>query len=268
MANGFQSLLATKATGKAQAPSGPSQSNIGQQVAEQQAGEQQAQVQESIGLEMQQQEAQRDAIQEETTQQNMALKFREEEQQVSNMQEVQGLLQNAEFSELELESRRDALNLETAAHRLMMEDQSYIHQIREVGRRRRLTNELTFQEEMDRMVYGEELSMLMDELGWMEQQGQLARDRSDELFNMNMDIALAVAAADLEQAQTQMIGQGIMDAGTAIAKDKKASAAIAGAFKDTGGDPDAVRVRGVPGEVESTETLPAARDQDPYSNLA
>lgn len=211
----FEDLLSTKATGKAQAQSGPGQSNIAEQMAQQQAQEQIGDVQEQGQLADQQQEAQKGAIEEEGKTQQRGLDFADDERQVAEMEQVQGLLQKAEFSDVQLEDRQDALALETSAHKLMMQDQAYVQQLREVGRRGRLTDEITFNEELDRQVYGEDLSMLMDELGWLEGQGAIARDRADDLFNMEVDVAMAIAAADTKQAGAQMIGQGVLDAGTA-----------------------------------------------------
>ena len=211
----FANLIATKATGKAQTGSGPGQSNIMEQAAKKESKDLMADVVDKGQIQMDQQESQREAIAEEGKTQYNAIQAQETEQEFSDMQQVQGLLQKGEFSELELENREDALNLETSAHKLMMQDKAYVHQIREIGRRRRLTDSLKFAEEMDRHVYGEELSMLLDELGWKEGEGQLARDRSEELFNMDMDTAMAIAAADIKQSQSQAIGQGVIDAGTA-----------------------------------------------------
>lgn len=226
----FENLIATKATGKAQeAPSGPAQSNIAGQMAQQQSNKEIANVQEQGRIEQDQQAGQKEAIKEEGKIQNNAIQMQEHEDSIANMEQVSNLLQKAEFSELELEDRQDALSLESAAHKLMMEDQSYVQQIREVGRRRRLTDKLSFSEEMNEMVFGSEMSMLMDELGWKEGQGKLGRERSDELFNMNIDIAMAIAAADMEQANTAAIGQGLMKAGETAVK--------AGAFDSSNPDP-------------------------------
>lgn len=213
----FEDLISTKATGKAQTSSGPGQSNIAAQMAQGQANKQIAQQQEQGQIQDQAQDQQMAAVKQDGLDQQQALKTQELEQSAGNMEQVQGLLQKAEFSELELADRQDALSLESASHKLMMEDQSYVQQLREVGRRRRLHDAVSFNEELDRTVYGGELSMLMNELGWMEGQGKIGRERSEELYNMNADIAMAIAAADAEQANTEMIVQGGMNAATAAA---------------------------------------------------
>lgn len=213
----FEDLISTKATGKAQTSSGPGQSNIAAQMAQGQANKQIGQQQEQGQLQEQAQDQQMAAIKQEGLDQQQALKTQDIEKAAANMEQVQGILQNAEFSEMELEGRQDALGLETAAHKLMMEDQSYIQQLREVGRRRRLHDSIAFNEEMDKTVLGSELSKLMNELGWMEGQGKIARERGDELYGMGVDIAMAIAAADAEQANTEMMGNAVMGAATTAA---------------------------------------------------
>lgn len=211
----FENILGAKATGKAQSGPVGAQSNIAEQMAQQKTQEQVQDVQVQDSLATASQDVQKDAIKEEGLTQQRNLDQQTTDQESERMDHVQNLLQKAEFSDLELENRQDALTLESTAHQLMMQDESYIHNLREVGRRRGLTDGIKFQEEMDSMVYGEELDMLMDELDWKGSEGQLARDNTEAMYNMNVDIAMAIAAADTKAVQSQAVVGGLTSAAIA-----------------------------------------------------
>lgn len=111
----------------------------------------------------------------------------------------------------ELMYRRDQAQLEQTAFGLAMRDKAYLDEINAIGETRRLSDSLEFAKESARLIMGENMLSVLQQIGFQE------RDLTDELeFNkkmaqLSLDEALAILNAQIAQDnQTAMI-KGTVD---------------------------------------------------------
>lgn len=211
MAIDLSQALATKQTGKALPTSPATQTNIMGQAAEAEQQQVLTKAATSAKTLQDKQAAEIESIKAESSAQQAALDMDRVEQEYQRVDFVNKLMSQVEQSSLDLENRRDALQLEAAAHNLMMQDETYIQQIRDIGRRRRLVDQGNFEQEMSRMAYGSQLDMLISELGWTEDEAASGRSVIEKIANMDLDEALAVVAADSQMRTAGAISAGISE---------------------------------------------------------
>lgn len=125
------------------------------------------------------------------------------------------LFSEFERSNLELEFRSDAADLEQRAFLLAMGDKAYTDELGRIGSERMLTNNINFKREMTATMLGENLSNLIDTLGWQEKMDTIGRERTTELANINITAALEIAMAALKDENRRMVAEGIGNAVTA-----------------------------------------------------
>lgn len=206
MAIDFTQALQAKATGKAGSTAPTGQTDILGQAAQLEQKQTLGALGAQSNLLKTKQAGELASIKQESLDQQHAMDMDRTEQDFQRADFVQRLMSQSTASNMELGQRRDSLQLEAAAHNLMMADETYTQQLREVGRRRRLTNAATFDEEMNKMIYGAELSALMQQLGWNESEAASGRSFADRVASL--DLATALQIVEMEGRARSIEGMG------------------------------------------------------------
>ncbi len=214
---GVQKILRAK-TGKEITPTGPRQSSMGEAMALQSVKKQERSLAQQVGIQQQKAKVTQKQIDEQKRADRLQIETSVLDMDERRITATADILAKAERGEDELEFRQDALELEQAAHNLSMQDQEYVSNLKQIGRERRLFDDAAFDVEMDKMVYGNELTMLLEETKWKEKEGNLSRDRKSEIFKIDIDMAMQIAAADLKEKNYRSIISGVQTAATAGAE--------------------------------------------------
>lgn len=110
----------------------------------------------------------------------------------------------------ELAWRKDAAQLEQRASQLALADRAYVDNLVRVGEEQRLNNDLQFQAASQELALGEKLRAALEQQQWQVNFNVGDREFAEEMGNMDLATALAIAAsqnADASMAQTlQNIG--------------------------------------------------------------
>jgi hypothetical protein len=128
---------------------------------------------------------------------------------------VDDIFSEFDNSNKELEFRKDAASLEQAGFLLALRDKSYVAEIQRIGQERGLQDELAFREEAQRVVWGNQLSDLVDKLKY--QTGFNAQARKNEMNYADIDIdwALQFANAAIRDNNNRAVAEGAVAAGRA-----------------------------------------------------
>jgi hypothetical protein len=191
-----QSALQEK-TAEAQAQASSKQLGLRGQIQAEQLGQQEL----DITQREQQQEAQ---FQEswETAQANM------------NRQANQ-LLQQFESGQKTLQTTKDMADLEQLGFQLRLQNDQYINQLQDVGRRNRLDNQLEFKKQLAQNVFKDQQELMTNELAFNRMMAADDREFMNELAQMDIGYAMQVAdnAAKAASAQQIALGMGGMVSG-------------------------------------------------------
>lgn len=209
-------LLRQKATGKAQTTTGPALSNIGEQAVAAQAGQGLAQVQQQgklaamdLGQRARSQTQQTEQAQTQLTQQRQSAEndFSRRATKISKeLARKRG----------ELDYQKDGAKLEELGFNLALQDQQYLHELQLEGRKNRLTNDLSFEYQLQKTIFGDMQELFGDKLSL---QGMLAmNDREFETQLARLGIKDAKKAWELEKetAKTKALYGAGADAVTGI----------------------------------------------------
>jgi hypothetical protein len=110
----------------------------------------------------------------------------------------------------DLAARRDAAQLEQLGHILALQDQSYLDELNRIGERRRFYDKAEWAKEKQRLIYGENLNNVMNDLGF--RRGEDIKDRQfqEQLAYMGAEDALKVAMAAIQDANNAAIASGVI----------------------------------------------------------
>jgi len=212
----FTPTIETKQTGKLASTDPSGQTNVMGQLA-------QIEQQQTLGdlggqakLQQEKQAADLASIAAEGAAQQHAMDMDRTESSYQRADFVQKLMAQTQASDQELGARRDSLHLEAAAHNLMMADETYVQQLRDTGRRRRLNTAINFDEEMNNQIYGEELNGLIQRLGWDRSEAETNRSFVEQIANMNLDEALAIVSMGERKRSADAMGEGLSNNSAAI----------------------------------------------------
>ena len=114
--------------------------------------------------------------------------------------ETDNIFSEFEFDTADLEDRKDAAALEQRSFMLAMQDKKYLDELNKIGEERRLQNAIDFDNELKRLVMEDEMASLLDELNF--QVGQKADQRkfNEQLAQIDVDTAVALAQSSADQA--------------------------------------------------------------------
>lgn len=108
--------------------------------------------------------------------------------------------------EKSLAFRKDAAEIEQIGFMLALRDKAYIDELNRVATERDLQDKLNYQDEMTRLVLGDELERLMDDIGFKRALSANQREWDVYLANMDVETATALAAATMrDEGRSQMI---------------------------------------------------------------
>lgn len=112
-------------------------------------------------------------------------------------------------SEAELVFRRDAAELEQTGFLLSMRDKSYVDELNRIATERDLNDKMNYKDEMTRLVMGDELDKLMDELDFKRGLNANQREWDQRLASISEESALAIAQAAVRDEQRRTMVEGI-----------------------------------------------------------
>jgi len=125
-------------------------------------------------------------------------------------------------SSADLEYRKDVAELEQAAHVQSMANKSYVMQLQTIGAQNRLQDNLEFQKEATRLTLGNKVDQLVTQLNWKDLFNADEREFAVQMGQMDIDTAMKVLSAEIEQANTTAIASGaIKGAGSYAANYEK-----------------------------------------------
>jgi hypothetical protein len=131
-------------------------------------------------------------------------------------------------SNLALEDRKDAAQLEQLAFTMRLSDTQYIDNLTRVAKLRGLEDSLNFRKESARLRMGNETALLMDNYKFLNKYDQNSRDFSISMNNMSIEQALNISESLQRDANRQMVASGITEGAKVVA-----NAYSSGAFKTT-----------------------------------
>lgn len=112
-------------------------------------------------------------------------------------------------SNQELEFRKDAAELEQAAHVLALTDRQYVDALTMVGQERRLQDEIGFKQEAIRLELGENVLGALDEMEFNKAFNADQREFEVALTQMNGQQAVQLARAEIRQQASRNMWEGI-----------------------------------------------------------
>ena len=119
---------------------------------------------------------------------------------------VDQIFRDRDRSAKELAFRKDAAELEQVGFLLAMKDKAYVDELERIGAERDLSDKLNFQEEMQNVILGENLTLMLDQMGGKSALMADQRTWNEYLAKIDADAALALAQATLaDEAKAQMI---------------------------------------------------------------
>lgn len=134
--------------------------------------------------------------------------------------EVDDIFADFARSNQELAFRKDAAQLEQLGTLLALQDRKYIDELNRIGEQRRLYDRVNWDKEKSRIIYGENLNNLMNELQFKRGEDIANRDYQRQLAALDIDTAIAMAQATMrDEAQRQMWEAGISATSTAAGAD-------------------------------------------------
>jgi len=113
-----------------------------------------------------------------------------------------------------LEARRDAAQLEQLGHVLALQDKAYLDELNRIGERRKLYDKANWEKEKRSVIYGANLSRIMEDLGF--RRGEDIKDRNfqEQMTRIDLDTALSMAVQAAKDANTTAIASSIISTGS------------------------------------------------------
>ena len=124
-----------------------------------------------------------------------------------------------ERSSRELAFRKDAAELEQRGFELSMRDKAYLDKITMIAQEQSLENEISFKNETERLVWGENLQNFKDQMNWRSGRDVIQADWQKHLASIDIEAALQIGNMAADSTSQTSIAQG---AGTIAAAGIKA----------------------------------------------
>jgi hypothetical protein len=131
--------------------------------------------------------------------------------------EVDDIFANFERSDKELAFRRDGAQLEQLGTLLALQDRKYTDELNRIGESRKLYDQKSWNEEKARIIYGSNLDALMNDLNFKRGEDITNRAFQDQLSQISIDQALAMADAAMKDSQQKAMWQAGTSAATTAA---------------------------------------------------
>lgn len=148
---------------------------------------------------------------------NQSLKTRQlnhaADQQLRELASEKGLTIDNIFREFdrsnkELAFRKDAAAIEQAGFLLAIRDKDYLSELNRIAAERDLSDKLNYKDEMQRLVMGDNLNRMVEDLDFKRAMGADQRTWNEKLAQMDMDMAIKVATSAIKDESTRQMWTG------------------------------------------------------------
>jgi hypothetical protein len=112
----------------------------------------------------------------------------------------------------DLDMRKDAAELEQLAFKLQMSDRAYVDTIQRIGSERRLGDEINWNRETSRLVFGEKEALLRDAYGFQSLLDVDNRKFNEAMTKMDSDLAMKLAMSAIKDASQAQVAKGVVGA--------------------------------------------------------
>lgn len=142
---------------------------------------------------------------------------------------VDGIFSSFKRDSAALEDRKDAAKLEQLGFVMAMQDREYLDNLEQIATERDLRNQIVYEEEMNNLIWGAQLSSLMDDLDFKRGEDVKERDHQRQMAQIDIQSAIDMSRAMLEDEQTrQMWESGATAITTAYQQAEKAGSLMTG----------------------------------------
>lgn len=117
----------------------------------------------------------------------------------------------------ELDARKDVARLEQLGTVLALRDQQYMDELQRIGDRRQLYDKTEYAKERQRLIYGDNLNAMMDQLKFQRSEDITDRQFRFDMAKMNANQALEIAMAAIRDSNASAIASGAISATSTIA---------------------------------------------------
>lgn len=137
----------------------------------------------------------------------------EQQRQTQNnlLDRASQILTEFEQGSRELDYNKDKAKMEQLGFTMRLSNQQYVDTLQREGKRARLDNALAFKEALQRQVYRDEEDLLANNLDFRKLLAADQRTFENELGQINIDQALAIASAESREANDKAKWSGIND---------------------------------------------------------
>jgi hypothetical protein len=140
-------------------------------------------------------------------------------QALNNLSAEYGLNSDDIFSSFKrenvaLEARRDAAQLEQLGHVLALQDKAYLDELNRIGERRKLYDKANWEKEKRSVIYGANLSRIMEDLGFRRGEDIKDRNFTEQMTKIDLDTALSMAIQAAKDANTTAMASSIISTGS------------------------------------------------------
>lgn len=209
---GTAQLAAIGQTGKAVSGTGGLNtrlSSLGERLASVQALNQAKDVAKEAQLQGVSLDQQQDALQQQFQQQNTQLSEQRIGMQEQFNTQLKGIMQDYRNQLTGLNLSKDKARMEQVGFMLRLGNQQYIDQLEQEGRKSRLDNSVSFNEELQRSIFADELDLFSSSMEFRNYLFADARDSQRQLSEIDIDFAMQIAGAENRAASGQMMWSGI-----------------------------------------------------------
>jgi hypothetical protein len=204
-----QSLLSAR-TGKATAPgAAPRATNIQEQVQDQLTRGQLADTAQQASMQAQQQGQEQRAVEQQFQQQRAQLNEQDINTQEAYQRQVEASLKDYQRNIKQLNVAKQAAKVEQLGFQLRLSNQNYIMQLKDAAARDRITNAVSFNEALQRTIFKDEIDLLSSDLDFRMLLKADEAEFQKMLAKIDIDTALAIAAASAKDSATQSIVSGV-----------------------------------------------------------
>jgi len=207
---GTAKLMAVGQTGKDVGLSGqtPQMSSLSERLASLQTLNQAKEVTQEAQLQGVSLDQQHDQMQQEFSQASTQLTEQQVGAQEQFNQQFKGMLFEQTNQLKSLDLTKDKSRMEQMGFMLRLGNTQYIDQLQTAGKRARLDNAVSFNENLQRSIFSEEMDLFSNSLEFRNYMYADARDATRQLADMDLDFAMEIANADSKAANSQMMWSG------------------------------------------------------------
>ena len=207
---GTANLLAVGQTGKDVGLSGqtPQMSSLSERIASLQTMNQAKEVTQQAQLQGVSLDQQHDQMQQEFSQANTQLNENQVAANEQFNQQLKGMLFEQENQLKSLNLSKDKARMEQMGFMLRLGNTQYVDQLQNEGKKARLDNSVSFNENLQRSIFADEMDLFSNSLEFRNYMYADARDAQKQLADLDIDFAMQVAMSDNKAANSQMTWSG------------------------------------------------------------